>query len=79
MKLQIISLRGIEFEGEIVSLNLKTSSGEITVLKNHRPLITELAPGNATIVKSDGSKQSFTARSGFLEIGAGSVASLLLN
>jgi F-type H+-transporting ATPase subunit epsilon len=79
MRLSVISLKGIEFNGEASSLNVKTTSGEITVLSGHRPLITELSPCTATIIKSDGQKITFEVHSGFLEIGEKSIVSLLLN
>lgn len=77
MKLSIISLKGAEFEGEISSLNLKTTSGEITVLDNHRPLITQLAKGQAVIIKEDGEKFCFDIESGFLEVGERNQVNLL--
>lgn len=78
MKLNIISLKGLEYEGEAVSVNLKTTSGEITVLDNHRPLITALTAGQASIMKNNGEKLIFDVRSGFFEIGEGNRASIML-
>jgi len=77
MKLQVISLKGLEFDGEISSLNLKTTSGEITVLDNHRPLITQLAISQAVVIKEDGRKLNFDIKSGFLEVGEGNQATIL--
>ena len=77
MKLSIISLKGLEFEGKVSSINLKTTSGEITVLDNHRPLITQLVKGEAIIIKEDGGKLGFNIQSGFLEMGISNVATLL--
>jgi F-type H+-transporting ATPase subunit epsilon len=45
MKLQILSLDGTKFDGEAVQVSLPTTDGEITVLKNHIPLITTLKSG----------------------------------
>lgn len=69
MKLKIISLKCIKFEGEAAGLNIKTTSGEITVLDNHRPLITILSKGDAVIIKTDGSREKIAVNSGFLEMG----------
>ncbi len=79
MKLNIISLKGVQFEGEAVSVNLKTTSGEITVLDNHRPLITALAPGRAAITKKDGAKFNFEINSGFMEVAPNSEVVILAN
>ena len=77
MKLSIISLTGIEFDGEATSLNLKTTSGEITVLDNHRSLLTSLVSGRAVIIKKDGEKLYFDISSGFLEVGSGNQTTVL--
>lgn len=77
MKLNIISLGGIQFDGEVISLNLKTTSGEITVLDNHRPLITQLARGRAVVIKENGEKFNFDIKSGFLEVGEGNQATIM--
>lgn len=77
MKLNVISLKGLEFDGEVFSLNLKTTSGEITVLDNHRPLITQLVKGQAVAIKEDGGQLSFNIESGFLEISDANRATIL--
>jgi len=68
MRLTIYSLKGIEFEGEVASFNTKTQNGEITVLDNHRPLITLLEEGTAKIGLSDSGVKNFEIKSGFLEM-----------
>lgn len=77
MKLSVISLSGIQFDGEVVLLNLKTTSGEITVLDNHRPLVTALKKGKATVIKEDGTKLNFDIESGFLEVSERNQATIL--
>ena len=77
MKLSIVSLKGLEFDGEISSLNLKTTSGEITVLDNHRPLITQLVKCQALIIKDSGEKLNFNITSGFLEVSEHNQATIL--
>ena len=77
MKLSIVSLKGIEFEGEAVSVNIKTTSGEITVLDNHQPLLTTLTAGQASIIKKDGEIFNINIESGFLEVGENNQATIL--
>ncbi len=79
MKLQVVSLKGVQYEGEAVSVNIKTTSGEITVLDNHRPMVTELAAGKAFVTKKDDEKLEFNIVSGFLEVGEDNRASLLIS
>lgn len=77
MKLSIISLKGLEFDGEVLSLNLRTTSGEITVLDNHRPLITQLVKGKAVVIKESRDKLNFDIESGFLEVEKNNQATIL--
>ena len=79
MKFTAISLKKIEYEGEVVSINLRTTSGEITVLDNHRPLITQLVSGQAVIIKKDGNRFSLDIKSGFLEMDEKNAVTLLVS
>jgi F-type H+-transporting ATPase subunit epsilon len=78
MKLTVITLKGVQFEGEISSLNAKTVAGEITVLDHHRPLISILKNGDLKIVGKDGKIKNISAPSGFLEIRPGNEASVIV-
>lgn len=69
MRLTIASLKGIQFEGQAASLNVKTASGEITVLDHHRPLITVLKSGPVIIKDWSGETTRLEIRGGFLEVG----------
>ncbi len=79
MKVRALSLQGILFEGEALSVNCKTQSGEVTILDNHRPLISVLAAGDIVITKDDGTKKKIPARSGFLEMSRQNELTLLLD
>jgi len=68
MKLSVKSLKGVEFEGGAVSLNIKTASGEITVLDHHRPLVTLLAKGEAVIKTPGDGEKRVAVDGGFLEV-----------
>ncbi|MEK7500912.1 MAG: F0F1 ATP synthase subunit epsilon [Patescibacteria group bacterium] len=68
MRLEILSLKGIEFEGEAAAFNVKTLSGEITILNHHRPMITALDKGTARLIQTDGQEKTINIKSGFLEM-----------
>jgi ATP synthase F1 epsilon subunit len=71
MKLSVYSLKNILFQGEAKSLNVKTISGEITVLDNHETLITVLSAGVMKVVDENKKEQFFPINSGFLEVKEG--------
>jgi ATP synthase F1 epsilon subunit len=68
MQLRIYSLKGVIFDGQCASLNLKTESGEITILDNHSPLISVLKKGVVSIIKKDGTRQEINIKDGFLDV-----------
>ena len=68
MRLNIYSLKGVEFSGEASGVNVKTRAGEITVLDHHLPLISVLEKGKLNIFKGDGTREEKQINSGFLEM-----------
>ncbi|MBI3273668.1 MAG: hypothetical protein HYZ69_00845 [Candidatus Colwellbacteria bacterium] len=79
MKLNVISLKGVEFTGDVAGFNVKTTSGEITILEHHRPLITILKNGTAYIMQHDGSGLPVEINSGFLEMSPDNELNVLVN
>lgn len=72
MELKIYSLEGTVFEGEVSEVSLPAEDGEITVLKNHIPIITLLQKG---VIKFN--KENISINGGFAEIGKGKVVVLV--
>ncbi|HEY4512207.1 MAG TPA: ATP synthase F1 subunit epsilon [Candidatus Paceibacterota bacterium] len=63
MKISIHSLEGTIYEGDAAQITLPSSDGEITVLKNHIPLITTLKSGSIRF-----SDQNIPIVGGFAEV-----------
>lgn len=68
MRAKIDSLKKVLFDSPIKSLTVMTKAGEITVLPEHRPLITSLKPCAAKAIDMDGNEKFFEVKSGFLEV-----------
>lgn len=79
MDLNIFSLKGSIYHGEIISLNVPTVAGEITVLAGHRPLISILKKGLLRIVDNQGGQKEFKLNGGFLEVQNGHRVSLIID
>ena len=79
MQLQVISLKGVQYEGDIKSVNVKTTSGEITVLDHHLPLITVRAKGQLVVTDASGKETVIHTESGFLEVKDGNQAVALIS
>ena len=68
MRLQIHSVKRTLFDGEVKSVNCNTALGEITILDNHRPLITVMERGTVTIIDNAGVAHYVNVSSGFAEV-----------
>lgn len=66
MNLQIITPQKITFEGEVTAITVPSTSGEITILKNHEALFTMLNAGVIKINKS-GADDFLAIGGGYLE------------
>jgi F-type H+-transporting ATPase subunit epsilon len=68
MKLGVYTIEKTLYEGEIKELIAKSSTGEISILQNHIPLITKLVAAPLRIIEIDGTEKSIDIGSGFLEV-----------
>ena len=69
LKFKIATPEKIVYEDEIYQVSIPTTSGEITVLPNHIPLVSILQAGELKITDKDG-EHPFAVSGGFLEIKA---------
>ncbi|MEK7680607.1 MAG: ATP synthase F1 subunit epsilon [Patescibacteria group bacterium] len=67
LKFRIVTPEKIVYENEIFQVSIPTTSGEITVLKNHIPLVSVLASGELKIKDKDG-EHHIAVSSGFIEV-----------
>lgn len=74
--LKIIGLKETLFDGRAVSVNLPSSEGELTILKNHVPLITALKRGKIKVKDENNQKHYFEIQKGFLEVNPNKVTIL---
>lgn len=68
MFLHIYSLAKPKFYREAESVTVKTPTGEITVLNNHRPLVTPLLKGPIVVRDTKGETVTIDAEGGVLEV-----------
>lgn len=73
MQLELVSLDGVKFSAEAYSIILPTAAGQITVLPNHEPLLSQLVPGVISIRKQrndpDHHIEHYATYGGVLEVG----------
>ncbi len=68
MKISVFSLKETIFYEEGISLNVKGIDGELTILPNHIPLITELTACDIKIIDKNNKEFIIPISSGFLEV-----------
>jgi len=62
--LKVITPEGIAYESSVVSVTLPTTSGEITLLSRHQPIITTIRAGELRIVDDSGAVEPFFVTNG---------------
>ncbi|MFA7315140.1 MAG: ATP synthase F1 subunit epsilon [Candidatus Magasanikbacteria bacterium] len=67
IKFKIVTPEKLVYENEIYQVSIPTTSGEITVLPNHIPMVSVLAVGELKIVDKEG-EHPYAVAGGFLEI-----------
>ena len=68
LNLQIVTPERILFEeGEVASVTITASQGEMTILPSHAPLMTELRPG-PLVFRKGGDEVDVALSGGFLEV-----------
>lgn len=72
LHLSIITPDQSVYDGDVVSVTLPTTDGEITVLPRHVPLITTIKPGTV-VVRSSGHEELFAVSRGVIEVDGSSV------
>lgn len=66
-KLSVVTHKKKEMEMEVEYLRVRASEGDMGILPNHAPLVTELGKGEMEI-KTGGTQKKFFVSGGFLEI-----------
>jgi F0F1-type ATP synthase epsilon subunit len=78
MKIGVYSLQKVLFEGDVLSINCQTASGEITILEHHRPLISILKKGTLKIIDKEKNEHYIPVTSGLIEVRTGDEAKFLV-
>ena len=66
LQLKIMTPLGVVFDQEVDQVTVTTTSGEITILRDHIPLVTTLATGQV-MIRNNEETSYFTVTGGVLE------------
>ena len=67
MHIQITTPEKVVLNEDIDSVTIPTTTGEITILPHHIPLVSQIAPG-ILIMKKGGKEEDFVIQGGFVQI-----------
>ena len=65
---ELVSPERLLFTGDVESVVVPGSEGELTVMKDHAPLMTTLKPGIVTVNETGGKAQRLFVRGGFADV-----------
>ena len=68
IKLKIVTPEKILFEDIVSQVSVSTIMGEITILPNHIPLVSQLASGEIVIKTEQGREDLMAVSGGFIEV-----------
>ncbi|MBT6691211.1 F0F1 ATP synthase subunit epsilon [Candidatus Parcubacteria bacterium] len=68
IKLKIVTPEKILFSDKVAQVSISTVMGQVTILPNHIPLVSQLSPGEI-VIKNNGKEEGLMAVSGgFVEV-----------
>jgi len=66
--LQIVTVTKALFDGEALELHCKGTDGDMVVLANHEPLVTNIEKSDLLVRTEDGKEEKFSIENGVLEV-----------
>ncbi len=70
--IEIVTPDGLEYDGEVESLLVRTDDGDVEILAGHTDLLAAIDTGRARIIV-DGKKRFASVNGGFLSVNGGNV------
>lgn len=68
LKLKIVTPERILFESKVSQVSVSTIMGEITILPNHIPLVSQLVPGEIVVRNGKEEEELMAVSGGFVEV-----------
>jgi F-type H+-transporting ATPase subunit epsilon len=67
---ELVSPARLLFSGDVASVQIPGTEGEMTILPMHAPVLSTLKPGVVTVTKDGGATEKMFVRGGFAEVNA---------
>ena len=66
--LQVVSMDGLDFDGEVQKLLLRTIDGDVEILARHTDYCTAIGMGTARVTMADGTERKAACIGGMLSV-----------
>jgi F-type H+-transporting ATPase subunit epsilon len=67
-RLQVVSMDGLEYDGQVQRIKLRTIHGDLAILARHMNYVTAIGMGTATVVFEDGTERKAACIGGMLSM-----------
>ena len=67
---ELVSPARLLFSGDVASVQIPGTEGEMTILPMHAPVLSTLKPGVVVVTKDSGATEKMFVRGGFAEVNA---------
>ena len=67
-RLQVVSMDGLEYDGEVQRVKLRTIHGDLAILARHMNYVTAIGMGTAKVVMADGTERQAACIGGMLSM-----------
>ncbi len=78
ISLKMVTPEKVVYENVVDQVSVMTTTGELTILPDHAPIVSKLQSGELRIMQ-DGEEHFYATSSGFLEVRSGSEVIILTN
>ena len=68
LSVKFVATEGLVWQGEVVSVLVRTTEGDIGIWSGHEPFMAALVPHGAEIVTDDGARHIIAVDSGFISV-----------
>ncbi len=73
---ELVSPARLLYSGDVASVQIPGTEGEMTIMAQHAPVLATLKPGVVVVAKDGGSTEKIFVRGGFAEVNAGGLTVL---
>ncbi len=68
LRVEVVGADGIVWEGDALSVIVRTTEGDLGVLPNHEPFLAALVPCAAEVLAADGNREVLAIDGGFISV-----------